>query len=414
MSMPEHAQASPSTDWRHFQLKRLRMFAGRSLGSLNEREFAGLINSQVLEKIQVRWAEVDPEVREMFHAITARVAFEQAASVNPSEATLGPLTMAGPPSTFDDLPESPSLTAEQQPQALGSEFVSVPVETSDHHFVLRPSVLAAQQQAVSPARESIALADKNFPASSNDGANGGTEQRAVEHSTSDERGDRRLVIFQHICAEIRRATTLPEALSIKALTENLKLQSLLEQDKEAQRRYAAARLAAMQKVGEIISDLEKQTPVHDDTGRFDTPKTPDLPSVESRSKTAILKENRISLSTANRYEKLAGPPEPKIRKAVHQASEEYFSDRLEQGQMPKAGELLEVVETVTGTGPKPKKEPSPSKHFMMLLADFEAHPDNYNPENFAKDPKLLALYQRTGEKLVQFLGALDVELLGCG
>src|SRR5262249_11948651 len=134
-----------------------------------------------------------------------------------------------------------------------------------------------------------------------------------------------------------------------------KLAALLDQDKEAQRRYAMARLAAMQKIGEIIADLEKRSLDHDETGRFSVLQTPgrtDVPLVATRggtdfssiasrpevkkSKTEILKENRISISSANRYERLSGSREPELRRAVKKASQKYFSEQLANSKMPKA------------------------------------------------------------------------------
>ena len=378
-------------DWRNFPLKRLKIFSDRCLGNLSAQEFAGLCNAPLLSRIRDNWDQADDGIRALYNAVMQRITYER----------------------------------EQQMLESGTGQRMAP----------------DAKLPLSPAPDPLARADQSPAAESYARANGVVERQAVEQIaleriSSDQEGektdgtaemsspalaepDRRLVIFQHICEEIRKATTLPEALSVKAQTEQLKLQALLLQDKEAQLRYAMARLAAIQRVGEIIADLEKQPVIHDDSGRFSVPKPAgqtDLSSVENgsevkKSKLEILKENRISLSTANRYERLAGPPEPKIREAVHRASEQYFSQQLKNERMPKAGELLEVVETISGIQPKSKKDPEVSRYFVALLKDFEKAPANYNAQQFAQDQKLLALYQKVGEKFRSFFDAFEVESL---
>jgi hypothetical protein len=150
------------------------------------------------------------------------------------------------------------------------------------------------------------------------------------------KADTRLMAFQYICDEIQRATTLPEALALKAYSERLELQSLIDQDKAAQRCYAKAQLSAMQKAGEIISDSQKQPSVRDRSGKFTAPVeqsdnrlATDDQSVEGqKSKAKVLQQHGMALRTAARYERLAGPPKPEVRQAVRKASEDYFAERL--------------------------------------------------------------------------------------
>jgi hypothetical protein len=70
---------------------------------------------------------------------------------------------------------------------------------------------------------------------------------------------------------------------------------------------------------------------------------------------------------------------------------------------------LELSRTTTLEDPPPKKEPDASRYFLALLQDFQKAPDTYIAREFAKNEKLVALYQLVGERFGNFLAAFDVE-----
>jgi hypothetical protein len=109
-----------------------------------------------------------------------------------------------------------------------------------------------------------------------------------------------------------------------------------------------------------------------------------------KSKTEILKENRISASSANRYQRLSGPPEPEIREVVRKASAEYFSQQLQKSKMPKTAELLEVVQTASGLPPKPTLTPMQTRAygFLCWLRKIGKEPDQYSRAQLADYAKL--------------------------
>ncbi len=67
-------------------------------------EFQGLVSSPLLEKIRQCWAQADEEIRNLYHAILQRIAYErqQVELVNLPE-------LSGPAATLDTLPEKAEL-----------------------------------------------------------------------------------------------------------------------------------------------------------------------------------------------------------------------------------------------------------------------------------------------------------------
>jgi hypothetical protein len=340
-------------DWeqlRQFEITRISVLKGRTVESLSPEELEAV--TPWMQKVKERWTELDNEIRLHYAALrqARELAGIQRVSVPVTDLPQQSLKLAlAPLSSTSQVREIGMMPASQQ-----SELVSTDVRFAEGFPVEHG------RAAGSPAGVSSLALTASEP-------------------------DRRLAVFQHICEEIRRATSLPQALLIKAQAENMQLGALLNGDKEARRRYAAARLAAVQRIGELLGDLEKASLGHDEMGRFivsEKPSPTSFPSVVSRdgtdfsavasqpevrkSKSVILKENGISTSTANRYERLAGPSKPEIREAVHRASDQYFSEQLEKGEMPKGGELLEVVETASGLPSTPTLTPMQKRACAFL------------------------------------------------
>jgi hypothetical protein len=410
------ARSTPDFDWRNYVVRRIKTFKDRRVGSLSHGELEAV--TPWMGKVKGCWATVDREIK--YHYIALKFA-RQAAGI---QGVALPVT------------ETPHPTHPPEPSAAPQQSFKVPParlsSSRDTSQVREIGMMSA------PAPISSRPAQQQSEFVSDDA--GAAEQSPVEHdraagspvgvsslALAGSEPDRRLAVFQHICEEIRRATTLPEALSIKAQAENMKLQSLLDQDKEAQRRYAAVRLAAMQKIGELIGDLEKQPLVHDRAGKFTATAVVDE-SEEYRSviggqsghnrmvaggnsaeakktKTAILKENRISSRTALRYQTLAGSPAPEIRQAVKKASAAYFTERLQNSKTPKAVELLEVVTAASGLPPKPGLTPAQQRAYVFLrwLRRIGKEPDQYSGTQIADYAK------QTDEQSIAALRKILVE-----
>jgi hypothetical protein len=340
-------------DWRNFPITRIRFFAGRTLGSVTPNEFRGL--QGWLTRVREKWDAQDEDIKAHYNAIMQGIAHD-AGQVRQVKLSVPP---ESPPSQTAHSTEAQRTVTGAPPTELLSTVEAVPVfrpPTTEQPAPFTDDLRAREDDSALTVEAWEEEEPKEVEAFS-------AEAPSLALAASEP--DRRLIIFHHLCDEIRKATTLPEVLSLKADSERLGLESLIDQDKEAQRRYAKARLQAMQRAGEIIADLHKQAQIHDRAGKFTAAEIIDEleedrsaidgKSVEvQKSKTEILKQNGIPLRTANRYEQLAGPPQPEIREAVQKASEQYFSDRLENKKMPKADELLKVVEAISGIQSKPK------------------------------------------------------------
>jgi hypothetical protein len=76
---PEPAVATapedPRQDWRSFPITRIRLFEGKTVGSLTENEMRGLI--PWLEKVGQRWGAADNDIRAHFSAISSRMQHER-------------------------------------------------------------------------------------------------------------------------------------------------------------------------------------------------------------------------------------------------------------------------------------------------------------------------------------------------
>jgi hypothetical protein len=212
--------------------------------------------------------------------------------------------------------------------------------------------------------------------------------------------DARLVVFQRICRAIQEASKLDTVLGLKLQAERHALAALLRDDRKAQQEFCEARLRAIQRAGEIIADFEKQALIHDDAGKFIAAEIigesgqsrQDIggKSVDAKkSKTEILKQNGLGLRTANRYERLAGPPKPEIREAVKIATENYFAEKREEEKLPTIKGLLEVVEETVGIVPKPKSSAAERsvRRLLALTRNFIAPEGGFN-EEFLKAQKI--------------------------
>jgi hypothetical protein len=105
--------------------------------------------------------------------------------------------------------------------------------------------------------------------------------------------DKCLVVFEWICQRIREASSISETLECKAFLEKGQLVALIEDDHDAQRRFAVHRIAALQRLGELLLELDKKT---HRGGRA-------APALGQKSKIEILRENGLAMQTANRYER---------------------------------------------------------------------------------------------------------------
>jgi hypothetical protein len=351
-------------DWeqlRQFEITRISVFKGRTVESLSPEELRAL--DPWMQRVKECWLKVDREIK--FHYVALK---------NAREAAGLPVTQTPPQ---PHLPE--------------------PGDAPGQSFKIAPAPAPISKWPAHEQSELVSTDVRSADATQNTDGSAGVSSWVLAASEP----DKRLAVFRHICEEIRKATTLPEALSIKAQAENMALQSLLSDDRETQRRYAAVRLAAMQKIGELIGELETQPLVHDRAGKFTAIPVVDE-SEEYRSaiggqsgqnhmgtggnsaeakktKGAILKEHRISVRTALRYQTLAGSPKPEIRQAVKKASAEYFSDRLQNSKTPKANELLEVVAAASGLPLKPTLTPMQKRAYAFLrwVRKIGKEPDQY-------------------------------------
>jgi hypothetical protein len=120
------AMSEPALDWRTVSLNRLKVFRGRCLGDLSAREFTGLVDSGLLSKIKEHWSEADPEIRDMYHAVLARIADEQVELVNLS-ASSGPAAILEPHQQFQSGPDTLPDSVEQS----GTTLIAPPPEARE-------------------------------------------------------------------------------------------------------------------------------------------------------------------------------------------------------------------------------------------------------------------------------------------
>jgi hypothetical protein len=422
------AEGLQSVDWRSFPLTRLKLFAGRNLGSLSDVEFWGLCNSRLLDKIRANWDEAAPDIHDLYHAILQR---QQAEEVNLSE-TNRPLTMAEPPSTFDALPESPTFTATQT-EPPGQTLVSVQDESG--RFILRPRAIASPNDVVGQSHNDEQQSSSPAPdISARVPGTNGAEQTA-EHQEPPKATpagaetilaqshhlewtasapDASLIVFQRICHAIETASELDVLSGLKTASERLALAALVKDDLEARQRFSEARVRAMQRMGEVFGELKRPSSPRNETGKFTSEPTENRNAAEhgeeGKFKVDVAKEVGLSLDTMERYQALAGPPE--CRETVKAATEEYFAAKRQKTQLPTAKGLLQVVGIASGVEAAPPPQRAPTRPFMLLLEHFAKHVDDYDPRAFANDEKLVAVYRRVAEKFPTFVAAFDLEVAG--
>jgi hypothetical protein len=170
--------------------------------------------------------------------------------------------------------------------------------------------------------------------------------------------DKRLVVFEWICQRIRETSSISEALECKAFLEKGQIVALIEGDQDARRRFAVHRIAALQRLGELLGELDKKT---HRGGRA-------APAPNQKSKMQILRENGLAMQTANRYEHLAGGSNPEIREKVKSASAQYFAHCLEEEKTPKVSELTEIVASISGLVPEERKSPIQKQKRALIQA----------------------------------------------
>jgi hypothetical protein len=233
-------------------------------------------------------------------------------------------------------------------------------------------------------------------------------QQPLEWTASE--ADTSLIVYQRICRAIQdvSASKIDVLAGLKTESERLALVALARDDREAQQQFWEARFRAIQRMGEIFTELNRPLPPREETGRFTSGVTVtaiggeygdstvgniDVACGEEREagekfKADVAKQAGISLRTARRYQQLAGPSEPESRKAVREASEQYFAEKRQKAQLPTAKELLKVVEKAAGVEPEPEPEPTALQKradaFLRWMRRMAAKPDQYDALFFAQ------------------------------
>jgi hypothetical protein len=224
-------------------------FQGRRLGDLSRDEFERMAPAAWLTLIAENWHHPDlTDVhRRNYRAIRGRFEYEkiqqEPVELKPAPEPLGqPMKLVSPlrtakPSNPPSAPIRKSPPAAEQPLALPEESQRPEVfareeigeEHPEERVEEKESALFAEG-ARAPQEE-----DKYRDASS-------VEPQSLELAASEP--DRRLIVFQQMCEaihEIRNASTLEKLIELKVEAERLRLQALIDQDKEAQRCYSATR-----------------------------------------------------------------------------------------------------------------------------------------------------------------------------
>jgi hypothetical protein len=368
--------------WPTFVITRIKAFVGRTVGSLSASDLDNLRGGW-LKCVEESWKDprLDDNLRAHYWAIQGRIEYDQTRAAAQQR-----------PTSSVTLPEFPV------PQAATEPAKGMPLPVRE---VQTPSIEALPPP---PLGEKDEVAAENQPPSAPEDLPTvelitAEEPRSLEVAEV-EPTDARLVVYQRICRAIQEACKLDTVLGLKLQAERHALAALLSDDRKAQQEFCEARLKAIQRAGEIIADFEKQALIHDDAGKFiaaeiigdsgESRQDIGGKSVDAKkSKTEILKQNGLGLRTANRYERLAGPPKPEIREAVKIVTENYFAEKREEGKLPTIKGLLKVVEETVGIAPKPKSSAAERsvRRLLALTRNFIA-PEGGFTEEFLKAQKI--------------------------
>jgi hypothetical protein len=435
---------SPEEAWRNFPLRRLKLFADRCLGDLLEEEFAKLLESQLLPKLQQRWGDLDQEWRDLHDAVLARVRFERLQQAKPANVSeQSPVAMAEPASPRADVPRETSgdRIAVQIPGTPGrfkmmaapvgvpqapatiEQADELPSETLKPHWV-QGAPLSPDAPFVAPALPVAPIASRKAPVeakltespddqppevlANTDGANGGVEQinKEGEHrqQASPQAQDKALArmqdgdeVLQHLDAAnvaLDKANTLEQVKELCDIAtvahiyaQRAKMGAVVENRAAAFVCRALAKLGRMMPTSRAAGKLQKH-------GRPQK-KDPENSFSDSAERPKTLAELGVGKTKATQARKLARLPEP------------VFESRLKEKL-----DRLELSRSATLQDPPQRKEPEDARYFLALLADFEKAPENYRVQSFAGNEKLVALYQAVQEPLRRFLDAFEVEVSG--
>jgi hypothetical protein len=308
--------------WRDFPV-RIAGLEGKTLSELEPEVFAQLLQGDLLPQLRARWEDITDYWRGLHDAILARSKYEK--DSRPAEKA-APLPHCGPDNSEE--PPCPGPTVSDSISLAGFRLPVAPISRS------KPPSGAQKLPLAEP------------PGGSANGTSALADQGEAETLYQAE-PDKRLVLFEWICQRIREASSISETLECKTFLEKGQLVALIEGDQDARRRFAVHRIAALQRLGELLLELDKKTHRGDRAA----------PAQGQKSKMEILAENGLALQTANRYEHLAGGPDPEIREKVKSASAQYFSSCLEEEKTPKVSELTEIVASISGLEPEERKSP---------------------------------------------------------
>jgi hypothetical protein len=257
--------------WRDFPI-RIAGLEGKTLSQLEPELFAEILQGNLLPRIRAQWEGIGDYWRALHDAILARSEYEKDFG---SAARVAPLAHSGPDNS--EAPPRPGPTASDSISLASSHLPVAPLSRSE----LAPGAqeLPLVESVSGSANGTSALADQ------------GEVETLYRAGT-----DKRLVVFEWICQRIREASSISEALECKAFLEKGQLAALIEGDQDARRRFAVHRIAALQRLGELLGELDKKT--HRD-GRA-------APAPSQKSKREILRENGLAMQNRQPLRALGG------------------------------------------------------------------------------------------------------------
>jgi hypothetical protein len=450
-------------DWLTASLSKLDVFRGRLLGDLSSEEFAKLLNSQILPKIQSRWGDLDEGWRNLHDAILGRVRFERLQQTKPGNVSQE-AAMAEPASPRADVPQGSSVEQVAVPIAAGryrmmpapnnqqpgnvsaatpethrtipavpqpvAEQSDAPSWTQDAPLSpsapflapapLQPTVEEAASLPIAPAPIQRAPA-QTAPAESPRGetpevlANTNGTNRVVEQIPEDEPASEpsanpaatqssaliRMPDSDEVLQRLELANNaLDQAISLEAVKELADVGVAVHAYTIRAKRGKLAQNKAAAYVIRAMAKLGRMMPASRETNQLR--KRGGLQKVRSGPFPESVTEKPSTLDELG-----IGKREADQARRLARFSVAEFETRL-QAKLEKG----ELSRTATLEDPKPKKEAEVTRAFRMLLEDFRKTPANYDPQRFVRDEKLLECYRAVGEEFRRFFDAFEVEISG--
>jgi hypothetical protein len=382
-------------DWRNFSLSRLKFLRDRTLGSLSETEFQGLITSPLLGRIRTHWNEADDEIRALYHAIMQRIEYERLEAAKQEtvvEQKVAPRQVQPEELIPRRIQDSSASEPMRAPVGRHQEPVARPIiptpsqgsrspESSDNLPSQTPFVLP---RANGELREEDEQAQETSP-----------EQRAQSSALIQVPGsDEVLERLDAANAALDAANTLEQVKELADIgvvahiyAQRAKKGALAENKAAAYVCRALAKLGRMMPASRAAGKLQKH-------GRPEK-KDSQNPFSDSTEKPKTLGELGIGKSQASQARKLAKLPEPE------------FESRLKEKL-----DRLELSRTSTLQDPPARKYPEVTRFLAALLRDIEKVPDNYDSQLFVRDEKLLRLYSVVRQQFLTFVDAFELEVSG--